>query len=218
MKDKMEMLTKSERRSLVLSSLVCLVPLIAGIAVYDRLPAEVVTHWGFDGQPNGWMPKFIGVIVLPALMLLVNIAMPFLMKKDPKATNINEKLLSLFQWLMPAISLICSGSVLATALGSEVPVEKIVPVFIGFLFILIGNYLPKTKQSYTMGIKLPWTLNSEENWNRTHRLAGFLWVIGGFVLILGSIFSFPSYVYMIGIAAMVLVPVVYSYILYKRGI
>ena len=92
------------------------------------------------------------------------------------------------------------------------------PALIGVLFILIGNFLPKTKQSYTMGIKLPWTLASEENWNRTHRLAGFVWVIGGVYFVVMSFFSWTLAGFLIPVALLGLIPAAYSYILYRKGI
>ena len=93
-----------------------------------------------------------------------------------------------------------------------------IPILIGLLFIVIGNYMPKTKQSYTMGIKLPWTLASEENWNRTHRLAGFLWVIGGVYFLAMTFIGWSLVAFLIPLAVMVLVPAVYSYLLYRKGI
>ena len=90
---------------------------------------------------------------------------------------------------------------------------------VGILFVVIGNYLPKTKQSYTMGIKLPWTLASEENWNRTHRLAGFLWVIGGILLILLTLLRlWNTWTFLLVIIPMSVVPMIYSYLLYRKGI
>ena len=94
----------------------------------------------------------------------------------------------------------------------------VLPVFMGLLFILIGNYLPKTKQSYTMGIRLPWTLSSEENWNRTHRLAGFLWVLCGVLFIVMSFIGWSLPLFLILLAVMILVPLIYSYLLYRKGI
>ena len=92
------------------------------------------------------------------------------------------------------------------------------PLF-GVLFIILGNYLPKTKHSYSMGIKLPWTLNSEENWNRTHRLSGFLWVIGGALFLMLTFFGWWNLYVLLGIIlAMTLIPTVYSYLLYRKGI
>ena len=99
------------------------------------------------------------------------------------------------------------------------PTETIVPLLVGILFVVIGNYLPKTKQSYTMGIKLPWTLASEENWNRTHRLAGFLWVIGGILLILLTLLRlWNTWTFLLVIIPMSVVPMIYSYLLYRKGI
>ena len=89
-------------------------------------------------------------------------------------------------------------------------------VLLGIIFVILGNYLPKAKQNYTFGYKIPWTLNSEENWNKTHRLAGWLMVIAGIILIINAFFLF-EWVVMV-LAAVALAPVVYSYILYKKGI
>ena len=86
----------------------------------------------------------------------------------------------------------------------------------GALFVVIGNYLPKCKQSYTVGIKIPWTLNDEENWNKTHRLAGFLWVIGG-VVIMATAFLGTFWLFFVVLIPMVIVPFVYSYSLYKKS-
>ncbi|MBQ1580401.1 MAG: SdpI family protein, partial [Firmicutes bacterium] len=109
--------------------------------------------------------------------------------------------------------------VMRAALGYTTPTETIVPVLVGILFVVIGNYLPKTKQSYTMGIKLPWTLASEENWNRTHRLAGFLWVIGGILLILLTLLRlWNTWTFLLVIIPMSVVPMIYSYLLYRKGI
>jgi uncharacterized membrane protein len=102
-------------------------------------------------------------------------------------------------------------------LGAEFKVDKILPLFMGALFIVLGVYLPKCKQNYTVGIKLPWTLNDEENWNKTHRLAGWVWMLGG----IGTIISGAFDLFLLSIpfiAAMVVIPTIYSFVLYKKGI
>lgn len=89
---------------------------------------------------------------------------------------------------------------------------------LGVMFIVIGNYLPKIKQNRTLGIKISWTLNNEENWNKTHRFGGKVWVIGG-LMILFSVFL-PStamvLVMVCVIVAMVIIPTVYSYCIFKK--
>ncbi|MBQ2323520.1 MAG: SdpI family protein, partial [Oscillospiraceae bacterium] len=123
------------------------------------------------------------------------------------------------RWICPVVSVLAGGLTLAWGLGYELRIERIVPIFVGLMFIIVGNYLPKTKQSYTMGIKLPWTLNSAENWNRTHRLAGFLWILGGALLLICSLLHVFSIWVLTGVLIlMAVVPMVYSYILYRKGI
>lgn len=87
------------------------------------------------------------------------------------------------------------------------------PLFMGVLFIIIGNLLPKMRQSTTMGIKLPWTLHSEENWNKTHRFSGKLWVAGG-IVILATAFLGSFWILIAVLLVMVIIPTLYSYLLY----
>ena len=206
------------KKTLILTTLVCLLPLIVGALVYSHLPEQVATHFDLHGNPDGWSSRAFAVFGLPGIMLAVNLLLPFALRADPKHKNMSGALVNIVLWTVPVLSLLCSGLTLGRALGYDLRIEMVLPVFIGVLFILIGNYLPKTKQSYTMGIKLPWTLASEENWNRTHRLAGFLWVIGGAFFIVMSFIGWNLIAFLIPIALMVLVPTVYSYLLYRKGI
>ena len=208
---------KAEKRTMILTTLVCLLPLIAGALVYNKLPESVPVHFDFNGEPNGWAGRAVAAFGLPSLMLAINLFLPFALNADPKRQNMSEALKNVVIWTIPVLSVICSGATLAKGLGYDVKIEVILPVFMGLLFVIIGNYLPKTKQSYTMGIKLPWTLNSEENWNRTHRLAGFLWVVGGLIFIAMSFIGWTLPVFLIVLAVMTLVPIGYSYMLYKKG-
>ena len=205
-------------KTLIWTSLVCLIPLVAGAVLYSRLPETVATHWDMSGAANGWSSRAFAAFGLPGILLAVNLFVPFALRADPKRQNMSPALVSVAQWTIPVVSLLGSGLTLARALGYQVRVERILPALIGVLFIIIGNFLPKTKQSYTMGIKLPWTLASEENWNRTHRLAGFLWVIGGVYFVVMSFFRWSLAGFLIPVALLGLIPTGYSYILYRRGI
>lgn len=89
--------------------------------------------------------------------------------------------------------------------------------FLGLLFLVLGNYLPKVRQNYTVGIKLPWTLNDETNWNKTHRLAGKLWVVGGLALFIFGLFGIENgSIIFISLAVILVVPMIYSYRLFKN--
>lgn len=206
------------KKTLIATSLVCLLPILVGAALYSSLPETMATHFDLQGNPDGWSSRVFAVFGLPGILLAVNLLLPFLLRADPKHRNMSGALIRITIWTIPVLSLLCSGLTLGYALGYDTRIDKVLPVFMGLLFILIGNYLPKTKQSYTMGIKLPWTLASEENWNRTHRLAGFLWVLGGVYFIVMSFIGWSLIAFLIPLAVMVLVPAVYSYLLYRNGI
>ena len=207
------------KRRLLLTTAVCLLPIVAGLALYSRLPEQIATHFDFNGTPNGYSSRAFAVLGLPGIMAGLNVLVQVLLCTDPKRRNIGGAMMGISAWIVPVTTLITSAVILGGALGADMQAERIIPAAVGVLFILIGNYLPKTKQNYSAGIKLPWTLNSEENWNRTHRLAGFLWVLGGVIFALASLLGIGG-AWLLGamILAMVLVPGVYSYILYTKGI
>lgn len=206
------------RNTTILTTIICLVPVIIGIILYPRLPDTIATHWDMNGDPNGWSPKAVGTIVFPGILVLINILFPLLLKLDPRYTNYDEKVKHLLHWIIPLVCVFCSGTTLSAATGKNPNVPMMTSILLGVVFMAIGNYLPKMAQSYMTGIKLPWTLNSEENWNRTHRLAGFLWVVGGAVMVITGVLGLMKFGIPVVMVLMVLVPTVYSYMLYRKGI
>ena len=138
------------------------------------------------------------------------------MRADPKKQNISEKLMNIVLWICPVVSLYASAMVYSYALGYAINAARAGTFLVGILFVVVGNYLPKCRQSYTVGIKLPWTLDDEDNWYHTHRFAGCVWMILGLaILIIGLLGSFPSVLLAAPIAAVVL-PTVYSFVYAKR--
>ena len=102
------------------------------------------------------------------------------------------------------------------ALGwQQIPMEKLIPVLVGLLIMGLGNYLPKCRQNYTSGIKLPWTLYDEDNWNRTHRMAGRLWMVGGLGIMVSAFWGGGTLLLAV-ILAITLIPGIYSYCLYRK--
>ena len=135
--------------------------------------------FGTNNVPNGWSSKTMAVIGIPLFLAALQIFTAVLTFSDPKRQNIGPKMIRLVLWIIPVTSLIVCCSIYANAVGIAVDIGFVSNGIVGLLFILIGNYMPKCKQNYTTGIKVPWTLHSQENWNRTHRLAGWVWIIGG---------------------------------------
>ena len=207
---------KINKKLLVITTIIILLPIVIGILLWEQLPAEMATHWGIDNQPNGWNSKEITVFGIPGVMAALHIICLAVTYADPKKSNIGKKAMGIVYWILPAVSIFVMGSTYAYALGKEVNIIMICYILLGIIFVILGNYLPKAKQNYTFGYKIPWTLNSEENWNKTHRLAGWIMVIAGIIFIINAFFLFewvPAV-----LAALALTPVVYSYLLYKKGI
>lgn len=206
---------KKYMKTLILTSLVMLIPVIVGLLLWNQLPDPMPSHWNIHGEVDGWSSKAFAVFGLPALMIVLQWICVLASTADPKHKNYNPKMMKLVLWICPAIGLILSFMVYPAALGYSIPVEVIMPLIIGVLFIIVGNWLPKCPQTYTMGIKLPWTLASEKNWNATHRFGGKVWVIGGIVTLLTA-FLGSFWILMAILALMVILPTVYSYMYYRK--
>ena len=169
---------KKNLKILIITSIIILLPMIAGLVLWNQLPGEIPYHWNAAGEVDGWASKPMAVFGTSAVMLGLQGLAVIATLSDPKKQNHSQKVLQLIFWFIPVLTVVLSAMIYATAFGGNVRVEMIVPVLLGVVFVAVGNYLPKCKQNYTVGIKIPWTLHSEENWNRTHRLAGYVWVAG----------------------------------------
>ena len=204
-------------KTLLLTSIVILLPVVAGLLLWQQLPEQVPTHWNAQGEVDGYSTKAFVVFGMPLILLSIQWICALATGADPKRKNHPEKVIHLVLWLIPVLSVVMQAMSYLAALGKSVQVEWAMPLTLGLLFVILGNYMPKCRLNYTIGIKLPWTLNSEENWDRTHRLAGWIWVVGGLVVMVSG---FVGGIWlMLGITlVMTIIPVVYSYTLYKKGI
>ncbi len=208
---------KKNLKVLIITSIIILLPMVAGLVLWNRLPEQVPFHWNAAGEVDGWASRPVAVFVPSAAMLALQWLCVLVTSTDPKKQNHPEKVVHLVLWLIPIITVFISALMYVSALGVSVRVETLMPILLGLLFVAIGNYMPKCKQNYTIGIKIPWTLASEENWNRTHRLAGWVWVGGGVVMLLSGFLGI-FWLTLVPAIIMVAVPLIYSYILHKKGI
>ena len=206
---------KELKKTLTLTTIITLLPIVVGLFYWNQLPDKMATHFDMEGTPNGWSNKWFAVIGIPLFLALLNVLCTILTETDPRRHKYPEKMMKLVYWICPVISWICAGVTISYGLGIEfLAMPKFGSLFIGMLFVIIGNYLPKVKQNYYMGIKLPWTYSDEENWNRTHRMAGKLWVVGGMIILL-NVFLGISGLEILILILMIVIPTVYSF-LYSR--
>ena len=209
---------KTNKKLLILTSIVILFPILWGLLIWSQLPNQIPIHFNLAGQANNFQSKPLAVFGLPLFLLLVHLFVIFVTARDPKNQTMNEKMGKVIYWLTPIVSLSISYLIYSKALGSTTNPSIFVSALLGLIFVIMGNYMPKLKVNHTVGIRLPWTLQSEENWYKTHRLAGKLWVIGGLILLLeaGLQFAVP-YVMGIVILTIVFIPVMYSYQLSRKN-
>lgn len=199
---------------------------IAAVAVlvaawaYPRLPETVATHWNLRGEPDGYSSRFWAVAFGPLVILGLTGLFAVLPKVDPRRANY-EKFLTSY-WLIAnaviAFMLVAHGLVIATGLGYAVQVDRLMPVGIGLLFVFLGNYLTRVEPNFFVGIRTPWTLSSDTVWRKTHRTGGWVFVIGGLVVAAGAFAPRAVFLPLLIVTFVVvaLVPVVQSYILWKR--
>ena len=209
---------KKNRMQVILSSLVILLPALFGLIMWNQLPDTMAAHWGADGNADGLGTKPFVVFGLPVILLLQHLICLFFVTKDNSRRRQSKKALHIIFWILPLISLFANGAVYAIAFGKTFHLSALMLVPFGILFLFIGNYLPKIKQNRTLGIRVSWTLHNEENWNRTHRLGGKVWVICGLV-ILFSVFLPEAaivHVFTCTVIAAGVVPILYSYCVYKK--
>ena len=209
---------KTNKKLLILTSMVILFPIIWGLIIWPQLPNQISIHFNVADQADNFQPKPLVVFGLPILLLLVHLFVIFVTARDPKNQTMNEKMGKVIYWLTPIVSLSLSYLIYSKALGSTTNPSIFVSALLGLIFVMMGNYMPKLKVNHTVGIRLPWTLQSEDNWHKTHRLAGKLWVLGGLILLLdaGLQFAVP-YVMGIVILAIVPIPILYSYQISRKS-
>ena len=209
---------KNHKWKAIISSAVILLPIVFGLVMWNRLPDTMVSHWGADGVADGTAPKAWIVFGMPLLLLAIQWLMLLLASvlKDKKPQN--SKIVAVEYALIPLLSLVVHVFIYSIALEKEWNLFALMSVFLGAVFLYIGNYLPKTTRNRTTGIKLTWTLGNEENWNKTHRLGGKLWCASGLVMVATALLPVKAAVavMIVVIAVSAIVPTVYSYKIYQK--
>lgn len=211
---------KENKKTLILASIITILPIFVGLYFWNKLPEQMGTHFGVNGEVDGYSNKTFAVFGTPLLLLAVEWFCAFVTANDPKKQNISPKLFKLILYIIPIVSMFIALFLYSYNLGFNINITNAAAIFVGLIFIIVGNILPKAKHNYTVGIRIPWTLANEENWNRTHHLAGYLWVIGGIITILLSFIDATKIISIVLVPIIIgIVPCIYSYILHvKHGL
>lgn len=189
------------------------------VAVFPRLPAQIPTHWDLSGRADGWSPKFPGIVLLPLTVLGTWASGWFLPHLDPRREY--ERFGATWWLLINVVTLflgLMGVLVLGVGLGWPIDIGMVGPLLTGVLFVGLGNYLPRVRANWWLGVRTPWTLSSDHVWQRTHRLAGWTFVVGG-LLMMATVFLprvSRGWVMPLAVIVAALVPVVYSYLVWRE--
>ncbi len=200
-------------------------PFAYSALIYPQLPSQIPTHFNIEGKPDAWGgPEsiFIGPGIMGAVSLFVYVLMTNLKSIDPKKyDDKNDSLYKNFALLTVAFLSILSCIIIYTSThADQVNVGNLLLPLLGLSFAGLGWYMPKFRQNYFVGFRLPWTLENVDNWNETHKVAGKIWIYGGLFQAVSTFvlpMKFGFICFMAATAVMVIIPALFSYRMFKRG-
>jgi uncharacterized membrane protein len=201
--------------------IVCIVTMfVLAVIAWPRAPESIPIHWDISGEPDNYAGKFFGLLGAPLIAVGVYILFALLPRLDPRIENY-PKFWSKYLVIRTVVILILVAITVVTFLwvmGIDVNMTVAVFMIVGFLLIIIGNYMGKLRPTWLIGIRSPWTLSSDESWNKTHRLGGWLFVIIGLGMVISAPFQEKIVFYVLGGlgVAFILFLYVYSYLVWKR--
>jgi uncharacterized membrane protein len=188
---------------------------------FEMLPEMVPTHWNIYGQPDAFVPRdniLVNFLLVPGVMLLL-IGLTFLLPwLSPQAFKV-DRFHGTFEYLMFLVVMLFGyihGAILYGSLKDvNLDIGKVLVAGMFLFFALIGNVLGKVRRNFWMGVRTPWTLASETVWNRTHRVAAWLWTFAGLLGFVGVLAGVPLWIAFVFFLVMALAPVLHSLVLYK---
>lgn len=211
----MKIITKKE---ILPIALIVLAFMVGGL-LYPNLPEMMPTHWNAQGEVDAWSSKNFAVFFFPSITLAIYLLITFVPLIDPLRRNYPKFALPYF-WFRTVFVIFFVSLYFYTlwaALGTKLNINFFIIPAISLLFIVIGIFLPKVKKNYFVGIKTPWTIHSEEVWDKTHQFGGKFFIAGGIIALISLLF--PKYFLSIFIAAILLaafIPVIYSYFVFRK--
>ncbi len=199
-------------------------PLFYLYQVYPSLPATIPTHFGIDGKPNGFSDKhqIIWIIVGTSVVSLGSyLLIKYLPKIDPKKTS-SLGAGNLQKIALAVVALLSSIMItmLYASMHGNFSFSRLFNPLMGIFFIVVGNLMYNIKPNYFVGIRIPWTLENEDNWRATHHMAGKLWVAGGILITVFTLLlpaQAGEYFFMACTLLLALAPIIYSFIFFKNN-
>jgi uncharacterized membrane protein len=210
------------RGPLVFSIAMTAVATGAAFWAWRQLPADarVPMHWNVAGEIDGYGGRG-SLFLFPGMLLFLTALFAGLPFIEPRRANLlrSSRAYGALWITVVAFMLLIQGAVIMTAFGRPAPMHQLALGGTGVLLLVIGNYLGKVRSNFFFGVRTPWTLSSELSWNKTHRLAGRLFVAVGAALIVASLLGLSGRWLLFGLlgslGVVAIVPIVYSYFIWR---
>ena len=174
-------INKINKRTIIITVLLCLLPILYGIINYDKMPERVAIHFDSYNQPDGWAPKSLAVL-LPLPLALLQGFLCIVSDRKMENSKANRKIMNISKFIVPVVTIFVYISTINIALGQNIDIRKNACILIGFIFVIIGNYLPKTKQNIIVGVKTCQTIRDEKKWAKMNKLMGIVFIVSGFLI------------------------------------
>lgn len=188
------------------------------VLAYGKLPDPVPTHWNVHGEVDGYTAKPLGPFLLPLAMLAMSVMFMVLPRISPRRFEI-EGFDGAYGWIILSVQsmlLLTCGLAHLSGMGFDVDIGRMLSIAVGLLFMVMGNFMGKVTRNFFLGIRTPWTLSSEEVWLRTHRFAGKVFVLAGFLFVVAGLLQVHRLALLPLLILMAVVPSAYSFVLYRR--
>lgn len=202
------------------SYLLIALSVLIGVFAYPYLPDQMPMHWNIHGEVDGYWDKQYAAFFPPLLMIVLMALFIFMPRIDPKKENYKKfsGSYTIFITIMNVFFLLLQSMTISYGLGVNIDISLVVNLGIGLLFIVLGNYLPRIKHNYFIGVRTPWTLANEKTWRKTHQLSGKLFVMAGILLVaisfLPGIYKFTGM--LVVVLSTVLIATIASYVFFNR--
>jgi len=207
------------RKSEILILFLVVASFAVGIYIYPQMPERMASHWGMEGQVDGYLSKFWGVFLLPIIFLVMAILFIIIPRIDPLKNNIQQfrKYFDGFIILIFLFFLYIYGLTIYWNLGNVFNMTRFMVPAMAVLLYYCGILINNSKRNWSVGIKTPWTMSSDVVWDKTHKIGGKLFKASGIICLLGLIWPFSAmWFVLVPILASTVFVFIYSYLEYKK--
>lgn len=207
------------KKSRILLYITSILSLVGTLILYPGLPEQIPVHYNYNWEVDGYGVKQVALLigVFPLAMCILMDILPVI---DPKKKNLqkSERVYDIFRYLLVFLFLFVNWITLLIAKGVNMNAKVVMALIMGIVFVGLGNYMPKVKPNYFLGIKTPWTLANDVSWRKTHRVGGYIFILYGILCLMSGLIPNQMFGYFLMVVLLggVVFLYVYSYLVYRK--